>query len=99
MAKTELELQAEYVKYAHGVQTALAYSQDAKCMEPKHLRVGVDMSKADMAGLATLLIEKGVFTKAEYLEAIVKSAHDEMMRQRDALASQMGMDPDQITLL
>lgn len=45
--------------------------------QPKHLRVGVDMSKSDQAGLARLLIAKGIFTEAEYLDAVTKAAEDE----------------------
>jgi uncharacterized protein YgfB (UPF0149 family) len=45
--------------------------------QPKHMRVGIDLSKSDMCGLARLLIAKGVFTEAEYIEAITASANDE----------------------
>ena len=88
----------EYEKHAHTVQTAIAYNPDAKALEPKHLRVGIDMSKADQAGLARLLIDKGVFTEAEYVEAITQSAKEEAERQRLALAATIGVDPDDLDL-
>ena len=70
-----------YEDAAHRVQTAIAVliGQDpnSSLVEPKHLRVGIDMSKSDMGGLATLLIEKGIFTLEEYLAAITKAAQQE----------------------
>ena len=70
-----------YTAAAHKVQSAIAILMVHKApyapVQPKHLRVGVDMSKADMKGLARLLIEKGVFTEDEYLEAVLKSAEEE----------------------
>lgn len=88
----------EYEKHAHAVQTAIGFNPDKKALEPKHLRVGIDMSKADMAGLVTLLIEKGVFTKDEYLAAITQSAEAEVEFQKQSLARNLGADPDHINL-
>lgn len=66
---------------AHRVQTAIAallgHDPDFQGAQPKHLRVGIDLSKSDMGGLARLLIEKGVFTEAEYIAAITASAEQE----------------------
>jgi hypothetical protein len=45
--------------------------------QPKHMRTGIDMSKSDMGGLATLLIAKGVITQDEYVEAITAAAERE----------------------
>jgi hypothetical protein len=47
---------------------------------PKHLRVGLNMSKADQLGLVLLLISKGVFTEEEYIEAVRLSANEELAR-------------------
>lgn len=88
----------EYERHAHAVQTAIEFNSDKTSQEPKHLRVGVDMSKADMAGLVTLLIEKGVFNLDEYIAAVTKSAKDEAERHRVILARKLGMNPDDITL-
>lgn len=60
-----------YTAAAHRVQTAIEFGVAPKAMEPKHMRVGIDMSKADMAGLARLLIEKGVFTLEECVAAML----------------------------
>jgi len=80
------DLGLTYEQAAHGVQTAIAYGieQGSKATEPKHMRVGIDMSKADMLGLAVLLIDKGIITSDEYLEAMRLSANEELaMREEE----------------
>ena len=80
------DLGLTYEEAAHGVQTAIAYDigQGRKTTEPKHMRVGIDMSKADMLGLAILLIEKGIITSDEYIEAMRLSANEELaMREEE----------------
>lgn len=83
-----------YDAAGHRVQTAIAmlmnFDPDYQATQPKHLRVGVDMEKADMAGVVTLLIEKGIFTKDEYLKAILKSAIDEANSYETQLQAVLG---------
>lgn len=74
------QLQKRYIAAAHAVQTGIAaamHRPDYHGTEPKHMRVGVDMSKSDAGGLAGLLISKGVFTRVEYIEAVTKAAETE----------------------
>lgn len=81
------DLGLTYEEAAHGVQSAIAkdMADGRKATEPKHMRTGIDMSKADMLGLVTLLIEKGVFTSDEYIEAVRLSANEELaMREEEA---------------
>jgi hypothetical protein len=47
---------------------------------PKHLRTGLNLSKSDMLGLAILLIDKGIITEEEYLEAMRLGANEELAR-------------------
>jgi len=80
------DLGLTYEEAAHGVQTAIAYDigEGRKTTEPKHMRVGIDMSKADMLGLAVLLMEKGIITSEEYIEAMRLSANEEVaMREEE----------------
>ena len=80
------DLGLTYEEAAHGVQTAIAFdiSEGRKTTEPKHMRVGIDMSKADMLGLAVLLIKKGIITYDEYIEAMRLSANEELaMREEE----------------
>lgn len=70
-----------YAAAAHRVQTAIAVlmsmHSEWSAMQPKHLRVGIDMTKSDAGGLATLLMEKGIITQDEYLRAIADAAERE----------------------
>lgn len=84
MKKDEMkDLGLSYEQAAHGVQTAKALDLQMgnSLFNPKHLRVGIDMSKADMMGLVSLLIDKGVFTLEEYLEYIRLSANQELANE------------------
>lgn len=87
----QIELDTErYHRAAHRVQTALAALAGDSRMTPKHMRTGIDMSKADTAGLASLLIVKGVFTMEEYIGAIANSAENEADRYEDELSALIG---------
>lgn len=80
------DLGLSYEQAAHGIQTAIAYDMERgkKATEPKHMRTGIDLSKADMAGLIMLLIAKGVFTSEEYFEALRLAANTELaMRETE----------------
>jgi hypothetical protein len=92
-----------YEQAAHAVQTGVAHMlhHNPRSADPKHLRTGLDLRAADAAGLARLLIAKGVFTEAEYLEAVRVAAVEEVARYEaavaDALEAKTGNRPD-ITL-
>lgn len=88
----------EYERAAHRVQTAIEFSKDKSFLEPKHLRVGIDMRAADAKGLAELLIAKGVFTLEEYVDAVTKAAQEEAEEYRRRLAAQYGAPVDTIRL-
>jgi len=50
--------------------------------KPKRMRVGVDMTKADIGGLAMLLIAKGLFTADEYAEPQRLAANTELAMRK-----------------
>ena len=89
-----MTLGERYHLAAHKVQSAIAVLMSLPggydATSPKHMRTGVDMSKADQAGLATLLIAKGVFTKDEYLEAVADSAELEAERFEKQVSEKLG---------
>lgn len=62
-----------YEAAAHRMQSATRFLMEStmyKGGEPKHLRVGINSAMSDQGALAGLLIEKGVFTREEYVEAV-----------------------------
>jgi hypothetical protein len=86
------DLGLSYEAATHGVQSAIQYEmsravnrgEDEGDTSPKHMRVGIDMSKADQSGLAKLLIDKGIFTLGEYLEYMRLAANNELaMREAE----------------
>lgn len=85
------DLGLSYADAAHGVQSAIAYRMVLQGPQgdasPKHLRVGIDLSKAEQAGLARLLIDKGVFTLAEYEEYMRLAVNEELARENEALGA------------
>ena len=94
-AEHEQQCSERYSRAGHRVQTAIAFLMGLGAgadpgTSPKHLRVGVDLRASDAKGLVDLLIEKGVFTKAEYLEAVAKAAEEEADSYEAKLAEQMG---------
>lgn len=74
------DLGLSYHEAAHGVQSALALqeSKGAKLLTPKHMRVGIDMSKSDHGALVDLLISTGIIKHEDYLEALRLYANDEL---------------------
>jgi hypothetical protein len=83
-----IALNDHYMRHAHAVQSGVAalLEMDETYATPKDMRTGIDCSKADMGGLVELLIQKGIFTDIEYMEAIVAS----MSRERERLEKDIG---------
>ena len=81
-----------YMKAAHAMQSGVAMemNHNTRPTEPKHLRVGVNAAMSDQAGLVQLLIDKGVFTSEEYMEAVTKSMEAEVARYEALLSEVIG---------
>lgn len=79
-----------YIAAAHRVQTGAAMRQGHPDQTPKHLRVGIDLGKAEAAGLVDLLIEKGIFTKDEYVKAIADAVEQEADMVEKEVQESMG---------
>lgn len=92
-----------YEAAAHRIQTAIGFSfgldyswMDGRLLTAlKHLRVGIDTSKADQGGLVKLLIRKGVITEDEYFGAILEANEGEAELQQETLQRKMAQgNPD-----
>ena len=79
------DLGLTYLEAVHGVQCAIGHgmNEGKTATEPKHMRTGVDMQKADMLGLAMLLIDKGIITGEEYNEYMRLAANEELAMRED----------------
>lgn len=84
-----------YEDACHAVQSGIATRMglNSRDTEPKHLRVGIDLSKVDQCALARLLIDKGLFTEEEYIEAIRIATIDEVQHLEASLFQHFGTLP------
>lgn len=86
------ESQARYLAAAHAMQSGVASKMTYDLAEttPKHLRVGVNSALSDQGGLVALLIEKGVFTDAEYYMAVADAMEREKVSYEETLSEHFG---------
>jgi len=80
MEKSKEELLQEYMRQAHRMQAGVAFQMEVPgdlSTTPKHLRVGVNAAQRDHASLGKLLVEKGIITEEEYLQALVNGMKEE----------------------
>jgi len=77
----------EYLALVHGMQTGVEYQKefDSKETNPKHLRTGVNSALVETGVLAELLIKAGVFSAAEYQDALIKGMKKEVERYQNAI--------------
>lgn len=83
---TKLELDLDAAQGHGACQTVPETSSGS----PKHLRVGLDLRAADHGALVRLLIEKGVFTEAEYLSVIADGAEREAREAGERASTRLG---------
>lgn len=83
---------SRYLAAEHAMQSGVAMEmqQGSGDTEPKHLRVGVNSAMCEHAGLARLLISKGVITEEEYTEAIAAEMEAEVGRYEQRISERLG---------
>jgi hypothetical protein len=87
--------QERYIAAAHAVQSGVKFDMETDthsqgATRPKDLRVGVNNAMTDHGSLAKLLVDKGVITEAEYLEAIADGMEREQARYEQILSERVG---------
>ena len=77
---------------AHAMQSGVAMEMhiDPAPTNPKHLRVGINAAMSDLGAMATLLIEKGVFTHEEYTKALADAMEAEKAAYERRLSEHYG---------
>lgn len=81
---------ARYDAAAGAVQSGVAAMPDHANLSAKHLRVGVNMAFSDGSALAALLIDKGIITTVEYVEALADAAESEKARYEAEVSERLG---------
>lgn len=100
------DLGLTYEQALHGIQSAILQrishdtnmsgewsklpDRNTSFAGPKHLRVGVDTSKAEQGALAALLVRKGVITKEEYFEEMRLALNQELANYESMLSEILG---------
>jgi hypothetical protein len=91
---TEEEIDSEYMDVIHSIQSAIAFGfggpVEVNDRAMKHTRVGINSAMVNNHAVATLLIEKGVFTLYEYKKQILASAKEELARYQQEADAQYG---------
>jgi hypothetical protein len=79
-------LAERHQKACHAMQTGVAIEKQRNGPEgEKHLRVGINVALVDQGALVQLLIDKGVISEDEYLEAIAVGMEKEVERCKERL--------------
>ena len=81
-----------YTDAMHGVQTGVGHelNHDPASGSPKHLRTGINSALVGQAAIAQLLIDKGVFTLAEYTASLANHAEAERASYEKTLSTRLG---------
>lgn len=108
MKKSRQQKIEEYGIAMHALQSGIAFSlakknptvpdinQNPYLRELKHQRVGIDGTKSDHSALVKLLIERGIITDEEYIDAMLEGVIAEVHRYEKALSQEYGV---KVTLL
>jgi len=81
-----------YAAAAHAMQSGVAMEMNHNPgpTQPKHLRVGINSAMAEHSALAKLLIDKGLISEDEYLEAIADGMEREARSYEERLSAHFG---------
>lgn len=86
------QLAAEYEAELHAMQSGVAQSMEwDKAHTPKHLWVGINSAMVSHQALVLLLIEKGLFTKVEFYESLVKAMRAEKEFYEREISERLGV--------
>lgn len=94
MTESIEDAKARYMRAVQAMQSGVAMMMNIspKATQPKHLRVGVNSSMVDHAGLVSLLIEKGIITDEEYISCIADAMEREVTLYEAELSERIGAE-------
>lgn len=99
----QTQFNAEVQRYnslIHAMQTGVKFSHEHGSTDgsPKHLRVGVNSAMCEAGAILHLLIEKGILTKLEYVQALNAKLEQEVNNYRQIVSDTTGTPLDKVTL-
>jgi hypothetical protein len=83
-----------YLSALHAMQSGVAAMMniDSADTQPKHLRVGVNSALVSSGAIVKLLIDKGLFTEAEWMKALADEMENEVIDYMHKLSEIYGKD-------
>lgn len=91
------DLRRRYSAAAHAIQAGVQMemnddppSRSGSPVSPKMLRTGVNLAMVEHGALVRLLIEKGIITDLEYMEALVAGVEAEQKMYEERLTVRFG---------
>lgn len=100
--RTPLDVKrGRYVALCHAMQTGVGFKMTVEPDDTssKHLRVGVNIAMREHQALATLLMNKGVFTEDEYWDALIEQMQAEVDMYEATLAELYDTEGGRIKLV
>lgn len=96
MTETDEKNNQRYHAAMHAVQSAVALDiqvsgDNGAGADHKHLRTGINACLVDSLAVSRLLMQKGIFSESEYLEAIALAAEAEVGRMTARLRERTGV--------
>lgn len=84
--------QERYLNASHAIQAAVGAEMtfNPNPTEPKHLRTGLNVMMVDHGAVVELLIQKGLFTYLEVMEAIADEMEEEKRSYERRLSEHYG---------
>jgi hypothetical protein len=81
-----------YHEAAAAMQAGVALAQQIDGETPKSLRVGINAALIEVSVLSAMLIARGLFTEAEYAEALADGMRREVASYERDLSERTGMN-------
>lgn len=90
-------MDGKYEALVHAMQTGVAMDigtvgEKAAGADAKHLRVGINVALVEQGAIWSLLMEKGIITKQEMEDALIKAHESEVARFEKRLKGRMGAE-------
>lgn len=85
----------ESARLGHAIQSAIAFKMSLpgyRAAEPKHMRVGIDTSKAEHAALVQCLVRAGIILEDDYFRVTLELLEHEVKLQTDEARRLAGVD-------
>lgn len=82
----------EYIQLCHAMQSGVAFTMGPSVEDPKHLRVGINVSMVEHGALVQTLVEAGVIDYEKYVDNKIELMKKEAATYAAILRDKTGKD-------